>query len=606
MTVPLYKNRVNKNSSSLIGSRTMFRSLVRRTGSCKRPMFLRSTTNVVDSSVVAMMRERSAQTAAKMDWRTVDPEKMSSEHPAICENLCNGEFVKKMGVMNEYQGCVDPMMDDSRGGFLLVPRTSSAELEMFVKAMDENVSKSGLHNPFKNVERYLKYGDVTMRLAEEMRKEGTVDFFARLIQRVAPKSYAQARAEVVVTRKFLENFAGDNVRFLSRGFSVPGDHYGQQSNGYRWPYGKVAIITPFNFPLEIPVLQLMGALYMGNRVLLHVDSRVSIVMDQFVRLMLHCGAPKMDVDVIHCDKEIMGEALDRIKPRMTLFTGSQKVADELAIKLKGKVKLEDAGFDWKILGPDAKKSELNFVAYQCDQDAYACSGQKCSAQSILFAHENWCDIGILDEIARLAKQRNLKDLTVGPVLSKTTAQMLDHTNLILKKIKGSSVLFGGKALLNHRIPKVYGAIEPTAVKVPLSEMLKSKENFDLVTTEIFGPFQIVVEYNDSTIADVLEACERMENHLTAAIVSNDVDFRRKIIANTVNGTTYVGSRARTTGAPQNHWFGPAGDPRAGGIGTKEAIQLVWSTHREIIVDDNSSSFFSNGDDNEEQVLYVQS
>jgi len=127
-----------------------------------------------------------------------------------------------------------------------------------------------------------------------------------------------------------------------------------------------------------------------------------------------------------------------------------------------------------------------------------------------------------------------------------------------------------------------------------------------VTTEIFGPFQIVVEYNDSTIADVLEACERMENHLTAAIVSNDVDFRRKIIANTVNGTTYVGSRARTTGAPQNHWFGPAGDPRAGGIGTKEAIQLVWSTHREIIVDDNSSSFFSNGDDNEEQVLYVQS
>lgn len=33
------------------------------------------------------------------------------------------------------------------------------------------------------------------------------------------------------------------------------------------------------------------------------------------------------------------------------------------------------------------------------------------------------------------------------------------------------------------------------------------------------------------------------------------------------------------GAPQNHWFGPAGDPRAAGIGTPEAIRLVWSTHR---------------------------
>ena len=108
-------------------------------------------------------------------------------------------------------------------------------------------------------------------------------------------------------------------------------------------------------------------------------------------------------------------------------------------------------------------------------------------------------------------------------------------------------------------------------------------------TEIFGPFQIVVEYDDSTLPDVLKAMEKMENHLTAAIVSNDVDFRRKVLSETVNGTTYVGNRARTTGAPQNHWFGPAGDPRAGGIGTKEAIQLVWSSHREVIVDDNESS-----------------
>ncbi len=45
------------------------------------------------------------------------------------------------------------------------------------------------------------------------------------------------------------------------------------SVGCRWPFGPVAIITPFNFPLEIPALQLMGALYMGNKALLHVDRR---------------------------------------------------------------------------------------------------------------------------------------------------------------------------------------------------------------------------------------------------------------------------------------------------------------------------------------------
>lgn len=63
------------------------------------------------------------------------------------------------------------------------------------------------------------------------------------------------------------------MRFLARGFHVSGDHLGQESKGYRFPYGPVALITPFNFPLEIPALQLMGALFMGNRPILHVDHK---------------------------------------------------------------------------------------------------------------------------------------------------------------------------------------------------------------------------------------------------------------------------------------------------------------------------------------------
>lgn len=72
--------------------------------------------------------------------------------------------------------------------------------------------------------------------------------------------------------------------------------------------------------------------------------------------------------------------------------------------------------------------------------------------------------------------------------------------------------------------------------------------------------------------------------MTAALVSNDPIFTEKVLGKTVNGTTYHGLRARTTGAPQNHWFGPSGDPRGAGIGTAEAIKFVWSHHREIISD----------------------
>ena len=45
---------------------------------------------------------------------------------------------------------------------------------------------------------------------------------------------------------------------------------------------------------------------------------------------------------------------------MTLFTGSSRVAEKLAVDLNGRIKLEDAGFDWKILGPDVQ--EVPFCA----------------------------------------------------------------------------------------------------------------------------------------------------------------------------------------------------------------------------------------------------
>ena len=130
-----------------------------------------------------------------------------------------------------------------------------------------------------------------------------------------------ARAQVSVVAAFLENFCGDNVRFLARSFGVPGDHEGQVSRGFRFPYGPVAIITPFNFPIEITVLQLMGALYMGNRPLLKVDSKVSVVMEQFMRLLHACGLPLGDVDFIHTDGPTMNKLLVKAQPRMTLFTG---------------------------------------------------------------------------------------------------------------------------------------------------------------------------------------------------------------------------------------------------------------------------------------------
>ena len=137
-----------------------------------------------------------------------------------------------------------------------------------------------------------------------------------------------------------------------------------------------------------------------------------------------------------------------------------------------------------------------------------------------------------------------------PVLARALQK---HVEALLA-IPGAKLLFGGRELAGHSIPKVYGALEPTAVFIPLSK-LRSRRYYDLATTEVFGPLQVITEFGSGQkqLDAVIDALERMQAHLTAAVVSNDTAFVNAVVGRTVNGTTYHGLRARTTGAPQNHW-----------------------------------------------------
>ena len=493
----------------------------------------------------------------------------------------------------------DPLSGEA---FLRVPRLSEAQLHDYAASL-RACPRAGLHNPFFNPQRYVLYGDVCSRAAAALRDDDTAAFFARLIQRVMPKSTTQCQGEVAVTRTFLNTFAGDGVRFAAAGHVTPGDHAGQSCAGYRFPFGAVAIVCPFNFPLEIPALQLLGALFMGNKPLLKCDSRVSIVAEQFLRLLHACGMPPADADMLHADGAATEAVLLLARPRSTCFTGSKRVAERLAAALHGRVKVEDSGFDWKIIGPDVPPEAGPYVAWVCDQDAFAAAGQKCSAQSLAFVHAStWGSQrgsrGSLEALlAQLASRRSLADLTTGPVLTWSNAALRAHV-AALAALPGARVAFGGATLADaaraagdkdaaaaaDAIPPCYGALQPTAVFVPLRTLVDDASAWTLASTECFGPVTILTEYDDHEIDDVIELCGRLEERLTAAVVSNEPAFVNKVLGATANGTTYVGLRARTTGAPANHFFGPGGDPRAAGIGTPAAVRDTWSGHREVVTD----------------------
>jgi 1-pyrroline-5-carboxylate dehydrogenase len=501
---------------------------------------------------------------------------------AVLRNFLDGEWVlakKSKSVINSLNG----------EHFIWRPDTSEDELTRFIELL-KRCPSYGLHNPLRNVERYVMYGKICAKAAKFLRTQTGREYFAKLIQIVMPKDIAQCYGEVDVTAAFLENFSGDQVRFLAKGQTSPGDRLGQEPTDYRWPYGPVAIVFPFNFPLEIPALQLMGALFMGNKAIIKADSRVGIVVEAFTRLLLDCGMPPDDMLLIHCRGKVMEKIVTNPVIRLTQFTGSSAVASRLLKLTGGRVKKEDSGFDWKLLGPNSIPRMIDSVAEQCDKDAYAASGQKCSALSILFIHNSWGGLGFaLQKLKPLAQKRNLQDLTVGPVLTWTNQQIQEHLAQLLK-IENSILLFGGKPISQkHNIPECYGSWQPTAVFVPLRQILC---NFDLVTKEVFAPFQVITIWETKKELDViLDIFEKMGSRLTAAIVDNDPGFLNYVLSRTTNGTIYAGIKARTTGAPENHFFGPcSGHPADAGIGTPEAIKDVWSQNRTIIKDTNSGEY----------------
>lgn len=544
----------------------MFRALIRT----------RSTAGVLGGRSVSAAFRGLATGSGDLTWATVDPDDMGAH--VMCANLCAGKWSTESSVTKQV---IDPMDGSVMYNY---PDISTAdETQAFV---DHQLScpKTGLFNPHKNPERYLATGKMCQNVANELAKPEVENFFSRLIERTVGKSPVQCRGEVTATAQWFASYGGDGVRNLSKSSALPGDHAGQETRSYRYPYGRVGVVTPFNFPLEIPALQGTSAVFMGNQPMVKVDEKVAIVFEQFLRLMHHCGLPMGTMSHIYCSGPVANDVLVRFDSRMLLFTGSQGVAEKLSSDLKGRVKLEDAGFDWKIMGPDV--TDEDYVAWQCDQDAYAFSGQKCSAQSIVFMHDNWVEAGFLDRMAEVASHRKFGDGTIGPILSWNNSAIKEHVANLLA-IPGARLLFGGNPVTENgadKVPDVYGVFEPTAVFVPIEEAVKD-EHFGTVTQELFGPVQVVTSYADEQLeSHVLASCERMNDHLSAAIVSNDPAFNARCTGSTINGTTYVGIRARTTGAPVQHWFGPAGDPRAGGIHTIEAIQQTWSCHRELIID----------------------
>ena len=122
-------------------------------------------------------------------FATIDPNNLTGKDRGY--NLVKGEWTSTA----KYVDLVDPLTGKT---MMKQPDTQLDETAPFVESL-QSCPKTGLHNPFKNKERYLMLSEVNRRVVECMHDKEVFDFFVKAIQRCAPKSRQQTVAELQVT-----------------------------------------------------------------------------------------------------------------------------------------------------------------------------------------------------------------------------------------------------------------------------------------------------------------------------------------------------------------------------------------------------------------------
>ncbi len=257
------------------------------------------------------------------------------------------------------------------------------------------------------------------------------------------------------------------------------------------PYGVVSIISPWNYPLMLPLGQIVPALMAGNAVLFKPSEHTPLVGAMIGELMWEAGIPRKLFAVVQGAGDV-GAALVSAGAEKVFFTGSTAVGrrvSEIAAKNLTPVSLELGSKDAMIVLPDA---DIDAATSGAMWGAFMNAGQTCVSVERCFVHEK-----MFDSFLALL-QKKIKDLHVGAGTDEETdIGAIIHRGqfeIIKKQVndataKGAAIATGGA----FREKGGTYFISPTVlVNVPMDSQIMKEETF--------GPILPIVEFRSDTEA----------------------------------------------------------------------------------------------------------
>ncbi len=232
------------------------------------------------------------------------------------------------------------------------------------------------------------------------------DELAGIVSAEHGKTLDDARGEVVRGREVVDFVCG--IPQLLKGEFSDQVSGAIDSHSFRQPLGVCAGITPFNFPVMVPMWMHPVAIACGNTFVLKPSERVPGASALIARLYAEAGLPEGVFNIVNGDKEVVDALLDHRDVDAVSFVGSTPIAryvHERASQSGKRVQALGGAKNHAVVMPDA---DLDFTADHLVAAGYGSAGQRCMAISAVVA------VGPAgDALVEKVRERT-EQITVGP------------------------------------------------------------------------------------------------------------------------------------------------------------------------------------------------
>ena len=369
-----------------------------------------------------------------------------------------------------------------------------------------------------------------------------------LIVREVGKPLTEAAGEVARGIAILAFYA--QTSFAALGDVLPPSVGGSVLYTERRPHGVAGLITPWNFPIAIPLWKAAPALACGNAVVLKPSPECPGCAE-VIQEILHAVLPEGLFSVVHGDADT-GEALIAVADVIS-FTGSTAVGRSVAIDAARRgiaAQCEMGGQNAAIVLADA---EVESTAAMLSSAIVGYAGQKCTStrRVILVGGSSQIKEALITQLAAATPDDpSLPSTIVGPVISRNARDRISASVNGAAAQEGVRILVGGS-----QVDRSGWFYSPTLVD-------GLARGAALATEETFGPVASLHEVQ--TLDEAIDLVNGVSYGLVTSIHGGDLDQILRAIGAVDTGLIKV--NAPTTGVD---FYAPFGGEKLSSIGPRE-------------------------------------